>query len=138
MRTSSPIFYIDTSVTPTLQSMYVAYQIRNDSGVSYPDIWVGIDSFSGGIVSLGPTKDGVVHLGAIGPNQTKTAFFYLQASGATAAAQSHTVRVYPTRPPAGQLASQTFRMTLGETIQADPNVVNTVVAGPNHPPLRGI
>jgi len=99
-RTSSPIFYIDTSVTPTLQSMYVAYQIRNDSAVSYPDVWAGLDSFTGGVVSLGPTEDGVVHLGALGPNQTKTAFFYLQASGATASPQSHAVRIYPTRPPA--------------------------------------
>jgi hypothetical protein len=34
-RTSSPIFYIDTSVTPTLRA-YVAYQINNNSGVNYP------------------------------------------------------------------------------------------------------
>ena len=137
-RTSSPVFYIDTSVTPTLQSMYVAYQIRNDSGVSYPDVWAGIDSFSGGVTSLGPTEDGVVHLGAIGPNQTKTAFFYIQASATTALPQSHTVRIYPTRPPAGQLASQTFSMTVEETIQANPNVVITVLAGPNPPQLGGL
>ena len=137
-RTSSPIFYIDTSVTPTLQSMYVAYQIRNDSGVSYPDVWASIDSFSGGVVSVGPTEDGLVHLGPMGPNQTKTAFFYIQASGATASSQSHAVRIYPTRPPAGQLASQIFSMTVEESIQANPNVVNTVVAGPNPPQLGGL
>src|SRR5262249_6004844 len=65
-------------------------------------------------------------------------FFYVQASGATASPQTHTVRIYPTRPPAGPVGSQTFSMTVEETIQANPNVVNTVVAGPNPPQLGGL
>src|SRR4051795_7382613 len=101
-RTSSPVFYIDTSVTPTLQGMYVSYQIKNDSGVNYPDIWVRADSFGGGIVSLAPGEDGLVHLGTLAAGQTKTAYFYLQAASATAAAQTHTVRVYPSPLPVSQ------------------------------------
>ena len=122
-RTSSPVFHIDTSVTPTLQAMYVAYQINNNSGATYADLWVGADTFTGGSVTLGPTEDGAVHLGSLAPGQTKTAFFYLQAARATTAAQSHTVRIYPARPPAGELASQTFSMTVAETIQANANTV---------------
>jgi uncharacterized repeat protein (TIGR01451 family) len=137
-RTSSAIFYIDTSVTPALQTMYVAYQINNNSGVNYPDVWAKIDSFSGGVVSLGPTEDGLVHLGALSAGQTKTAFFFIQASSATSTPQSHTVRLYPTRPPAGELVSQSFSMTVEETIQANANQVQTVVAGPNPPQLGGI
>jgi len=137
-RTSSPIFYLDTSITPRLEGMYVSYQINNNSGVNYPDIWVRIDNFTGGVISLAPAEDGLVHLGPLGPGQTKAAFFYLQAGSETAVPQSHTVSVYPSRAPVGQLASGTFSMTTQETIQANANKVITVVTGPIPPQLGGI
>ena len=104
-RTSSPVFYLDTSITPTLEGMYVSYQINNNSAINYPDIWVRIGSFGGGVISLSPNEDGLVHLGPLGPGQTKTAFFYLRAGSETAVAQTHTVTIYPSRAPVGQLAS---------------------------------
>jgi uncharacterized repeat protein (TIGR01451 family) len=137
-RTSSPIFYIDTSIVPQLQGMYVSYQVSNNDGTSYSDLWVGIDSFSGGVISLGPNEDGLVHLGPLAPGQTKTAFFFLQASGETALPQTHAVRVYPTRPPAAALTSASFSMTSMEAIQANANKVVTVVTGPSPPQLGGI
>jgi hypothetical protein len=137
-RTSSPIFYIDTSITPPLQGMYVSYQISNNDGTSYGDLWVGIDSFSGGVISLAPSEDGLMHLGPLAPGQTKTAFFFLQASGETALAQTHAIRVYPTRPPTAALATANFSMTSMETIQANANKVVTVVTGPSPPQLGGI
>jgi uncharacterized repeat protein (TIGR01451 family) len=137
-RTSSPIFYLDTSITPTLQGMYVSYQINNNSGSSYPDIWVRIDSFTGGVISPAPGEDSLMHLGALAPGQTKAAFFYLQASAATAVAQTHTVRIYPSRAAAGELANASFAMTAEETIQANANKVVTVVTGPTPPQLGGI
>jgi hypothetical protein len=118
--------------------MYVSYQVSNNDGTSYPDLWVGIDSFSGGVISRGPTEDGLMHLGPLAPGQTKTAFFFLQASGETALAQTHTVRVYPTRPPVAALATVNFNMTSMETIQANANKVVTVVTGPSPPQLGGI
>jgi len=137
-RTSSPIFYLDTSIVPRLQGMYVSYQVSNNDGTSYPDLWVRIDTFSGGVISLGPNDDGLVHLGPLAPGQTKTAFFFLQASGETLVPQTHAVRVYPTRPPATQLTSASFGMTSMETIQANANKVVTVVTGPSPPQLGGI
>jgi len=137
-RTSSPVFHIDTKVAPSLQAMYVAYQIRNDTGSTYPDLWVTIGDFTGGSVSLGPFEDGVVHLGPLAPGQVKAAYFHVQAGFETAAAQGHTIRVHPTRPPAGTLASGSFTMTVEETIQANANQVETVVAGPNPPQVGGL
>jgi uncharacterized repeat protein (TIGR01451 family) len=137
-RTSSPVFYMDTSITPALQGMYVAYQVSNNDGVTYPDIWVRIDSFAGGTITLGPNEDGLVHLGPLAPGQTRTAYFYLQASSATVALQTHTVRVYPNRAGVGQLAAANFSMTSEETIQANANKVTTVVSGPNPAELGGI
>jgi uncharacterized repeat protein (TIGR01451 family) len=118
--------------------MYVSYQVSNNDGTSYPDLWVAIDSFTGGVISRGPTEDGLMHLGPLAPGQTKTAFFFLQASGETALAQTHTVRVYPTRPPVAALATANFSMTSMETIQANANKVVTVVTGPSPPQLGGI
>jgi uncharacterized repeat protein (TIGR01451 family) len=137
-RTSSPIFYVDTSITPSLHGMYVAYQVSNNDGINYADLWVRIDSFAGGVISLGPNEDGFAHLGPLGPGQTKTAYFYLQASGATLTPQTHTVRVYPNRAGIGQLASANFSMTSEETIQANANKVTTVITGPNPAELGGI
>ncbi|MCI0746566.1 MAG: hypothetical protein L0Y58_14290, partial [Verrucomicrobia subdivision 3 bacterium] len=137
-RTSSPIFYMDTSITPALEGMYVSYQINNNSGVTYPDIWVRIDSFTGGVISLAPGEDGLVHLGPLGPGETKTAFFYLQALSQTSVPESHTVRIYPSRAPIEELANASFSMTSEETIQANANKVVTVVTGPTPPQLGGI
>jgi uncharacterized repeat protein (TIGR01451 family) len=137
-RTSSPVFYLDTSITPTLQGMYVSYQINNNSGITYPDIWVRIDNFSGGVISLAPSEDGLVHLGPLGPGETKAAFFYLRAGSETAVPQAHTVSVYPSRVSAASLASASFSMTTQQTIEASANKVVTVVTGPLPPQLGGI
>src|SRR3954463_5739730 len=92
--------------------MYVSYQILNNSATIYADVWVGIDSFTGGVVSLAPGEDGIVQLGAMAPGQMKTAYFYLQAGAVTTVDQSHTVRVYSGRPPsATQINSASFIMT---------------------------
>ncbi|HUQ34396.1 MAG TPA: hypothetical protein VM095_19905 [Pyrinomonadaceae bacterium] len=136
-RTSSPIFYIDTGANQ--RGMYVSYQILNNSATSYSDVWVGVDTFTGGFVSLAPGEDGLVQLGAMAPGQMKTAYFYLQASGQTNTGQSHTVRVYSARPPSAQIDSATFTQTaVEETIQANANKITTTVSGPNPPGLGGI
>jgi uncharacterized repeat protein (TIGR01451 family) len=135
-RTSSPVFYTDFGAN--IRGMYVSYQILNNSATSYPDVWVAVDTFTGASVSLAPGEDGVVQLGPMAANEVKTAYFYLQASANTATPQSHTVRVYPTRPPTGQLASSNFSMTVEDTIQANANKITTTVAGPNPPGLGGI
>ena len=95
-RTSSPVFYIDTGITPPLTGMYASYQITSTTNVA--DAWVRAESFTGGVVGLGPNEDGVVHLGALTAGVTKTAFFYLTATSATASSQSHSVVVYDRNP----------------------------------------
>jgi uncharacterized repeat protein (TIGR01451 family) len=136
-RTSSPKFYTDFGAG--IRCMYVSYQITNNSASNFTDTWVAVDTFTGASVSLAPGEDGIVQLGAMSAGQTKTAFFYLQATANTATAQSHTVRVYSTRPPAAALASTSFTQTVVEdTIQANANKITTTVAGPNPPGLGGI
>src|SRR5215210_6005961 len=110
-RTSSPIFYYDTSINPQLRCMYVSYRVTND-GSYQPDVYATIGSFTGGVVSLATNEDGVVHLGAMNAGESKTAYFYLQAVGSNdnLTPQSHTIRVYGGNPSAGasQIASASF------------------------------
>ena len=79
-RVSSPIFYNDPGNNPSLTCAYAGYRVTNASLTSYPDVWVGIGSFAGGVVNLAPTDDGVLHLGPMAPGQSRMAYFYLQAS----------------------------------------------------------
>src|SRR5215212_9975938 len=118
-RTSSPVFYTDFGAN--IRGMYVSYQILNNSATSYPDVWVAVDTFTGASVSLAPNEDGIVQLGPMAAGATKTAYFYIQATANTATPQTHTVRVYPTRPPTSQIASASFSMTVEDTIQANAN-----------------
>ena len=46
-RTSSPVFYYDTSITPQLRCMYVSYRVTND-GAYQPDVYANVGSFTGG------------------------------------------------------------------------------------------
>ena len=139
-RTSSPVFYYDTSITPQLRCMYVSYRVTND-GAYQPDVYANIGSFTGGVISLAPNEDGVVHLGAMNAGESKMAFFYLQAvgSGDVATAQSHTVRVYSGNPAtAPQIGSASFSISpVAETIKANANKVTTVISGPNPATLGG-
>ncbi|HEX8285676.1 MAG TPA: hypothetical protein VF588_20135 [Pyrinomonadaceae bacterium] len=140
-RTSSSVFYYDTSTTPQLRCMYVSYRVTND-GTYQPDVYASIDSFTGTVIGLAPNEDGVVHLGAMNAGESKMAFFYLQASGTgdSVVPQSHTVRVYSGNPSAGapQIGSALFTMTpVLETIKANANKVTTVISGPNPATLGG-
>ena len=137
-RTSSSVFYMDTSANPTpLRAMYVSYQITN-TGAYQPNVYAQIGGFTGGVISLAPNEDGIVHIGAMDAGETRAAFFYVQATGATAVAQQHTVGVYNGDPSTGTpLGSASFSMTVQETIQALANKVTTVVSGPNPSTLGG-
>ncbi|MCA1619556.1 MAG: hypothetical protein LC795_09660 [Acidobacteria bacterium] len=140
-RTSSPVFYYDTSITPQLRCMYVSYRVTND-GAYLPNVYATAGSFTGGVISLAPNEDGVVHLGAMNAGESKMAFFYLQAAGTgdSVVPQTHTVRVYSGNPSAGapQIGSALFTMTpVLETIKANANKVTTVLSGPNPATLGG-
>ena len=140
-RTSSPVFYYDTSITPQLRCMYVSYRVTND-GAYQPDVYATAGSFTGAVISLAPNEDGVVHLGAMNAGESKMAYFYLQATGSgdNTSTHSHTVRVYNGNPSAGgsQIGSAVFSITpVLETIKANANKVTTVISGPNPATLGG-
>lgn len=138
-RTSGDIFYIDSG--DNLKGMYAAYRVTNNTGAALDEMWVGIGSFTGGVVGLATYEDGLVKVGNLANSAATTVFFYLAATGATATAQGHTVSVYDNKPSRGGavIGSQAFSFTaVEETIAALANKVTAVVTGPNPPGLGGI
>jgi uncharacterized repeat protein (TIGR01451 family) len=139
-RTSATNFYTDLGGTPSRSCNYVSYQIHNNDGVGYASVWVTVSGFTGGIVGLAPTEDGLVDLGSLASGETKAAFFYLRATANTTTPQGHTVTVYNGPPSFGlSLAAAGFSFfEVQDTIQANANKVTTVVTGPTPPELGGL
>jgi uncharacterized repeat protein (TIGR01451 family) len=145
-RISSPgKFYVDTGAAPSPlpTGMYVGYKITNTSGVAYPDLWVKLENFSGGIIGLAANEDGIVHVGPLASGANTTVYVYLNATGApggNSTAQSHTVSLYSTRPDlaAGSICGDAFSLVTEQTIKAVANKITTVVSGPTPAALGGI
>jgi len=140
-RVSSPVLYIDTGITPTPRGMYVGYRITNTSGSNYSDLWVKLENFAGGRVTLGTYEDGIMHVGPLASGASKMVYFYVMASGTGAATgQTHTVSLYSTRPDlaGSSVCGDNFSLSVEETIKAVANKIITTVAGPNPPELGGI
>ncbi|MDH3784463.1 MAG: hypothetical protein OEV00_03940, partial [Acidobacteriota bacterium] len=143
-RTSSDgSFLISTKFsTNNLGGMYAAYRINNDDPSAYDDVWVTLDSFTGGEVGLGSGEDGIYKLGPLAVAETKTAYFYLTAASSSGNAQGHTLHVYDRRPDlpgAVQIHVEAFSFTDVETsISASANKVDVVVSGPDPASIGGI
>lgn len=136
-RTSDSVLYIDTSAS--VWCSYASYQIGNNDGVAYSNLWVKIDSFSPSVVRLGGGDPGQYNLGNLGINQTNTVFFYLRATNTTTTAQTHTIKVYRGIPASGVLlTNQNFSLTVSSSGQNNSTKINTVVSGPNPPTVGGI
>ncbi len=129
------VMYIDSGVTPKVDAAYVGYKIDNTDTVNARSkLWVKVDSFAGGKVTLANPADEYQQINSIAANGTATVFFLLKASGAATTAQTHTVHVYDKRPDligASELLVCDFAFQkVVETIKASANKVNTVTSTP--------
>ena len=122
-------FYIDSGQGQNIDASYVGYRVR--SAVAKQGLWVKLDNFTGGIVTLANPLDSEYALKPLSGTDTQTAFFLLKATSATSAAQRHVVTVYEGRPEAGNvLYTCTYTFTrVSETIKANPNKVDTISIG---------
>ena len=124
------VFYIDSGVTPKVDAAYVGYRIENSSGATKTGLWVSIESFIGGKLSLANPLDQYQQMDPITNTNYKTAFYLLKAIGSTTAAQTHTVKVFDRRPDlSGATAVLTCDFTFSqiqETIKANANKVTSV------------
>ena len=124
------VFYIDSGVIPKVDAAYIGYRIQNSSGSTATGLWVSIDNFVGGRVSLANPLDQYQQMDPITDTNYKTAFYLIKATGPTTAAQSHTIKVFNKRP---DLSGATTLLTcdftfsqIQETIKANANKVTAV------------
>ena len=123
----STIFYIDSGQGQNVDASYVGYQVN--ASAAKTNVWVKVDSFSGGVVSLSNPGDSEFPLGDMS-SETKTAFFLLKAPQNTTTAQSHIVHVYAGKPgltTSTEIYSCKFTFVkVAETIKALANKVDSV------------
>lgn len=125
------VMYIDSGVTPKVDAAYVGYKIDNTTGGSNrSNIWVALESFTGGKVTLANPADQYQQITSLNVNGTASVFFMLKAIGAATTAQKHTVKIYDKRPDlagAATLLTCDFSFSkVAETIKASANKVTTV------------
>jgi hypothetical protein len=136
-RRSSPILYFDAAPAGgglTIVGMYVAYDVTN-GGSAIESAYVTIGSSSGPSITAAPSEPGFFRLqGALAKNQTRTVYFYLVTSGATAGPETHTVSVFGGVPSA-LFTSRSFSMTAAPTIASMANGIGTFTVVPSHPTL---
>jgi len=128
-------FYIDSGQNQNIDASYVGYRIYAESGAARKSgLWVSLENFNGGSVSLANPLDGQQVLNTFAGNDTQTAFFLLKATKPTTAAQTHRVKIY-SAPPSLATASELLYdcqysfSRVRETIKASPNQVNSVTVG---------
>lgn len=136
-------FYEDTGTGQ--RGFYVGYSIKNNAASTSSDVWVKLDTFSGGGLRIGlaPNEDGVVHLGPLAAGETKQVYFYLyDAAGSTdnaALNETFQVNLYYGDPAlTSEICDYTDTINaVVDDIAASANKVHTSVATSNPPYLGG-
>jgi hypothetical protein len=140
--TSSNTFYGDFNISPAMTAAYTSFKITNDTGAPATDLWVSIGGFSGGVLGLAPLEDGAFQLGDLAAGASGTAYFYLNASGASASPQGYSVCVHSGPPPSAPLYCTDLSFnSVEDTIRAGNSSVDGVILSiavdPNPPTLGG-
>ncbi len=137
-RTSSPIFYTDSTATPTPPMCnYLAFNVSSSTAIS--DAWITISSFAGtgAYLSLGGGDGGMFHSGPLSAGQSTTAFYYVCSSyigTPTSAAQTYDINTYSGNPSAGGTLQNTTGFStpiVDKVIEANSNQVNAIWADIN-------
>lgn len=137
-RVSDPVLRIDTGISPQLRNTYVAYTVQNNTGSTIEDLWITVQNFTGGFVTLAANENDSFHIGSIAHTTQVFVTFYVTTTGETATSQDHDIVVYEGSPLiTGSTCSDNFGYTVAETIQASANQITTVTTSPNPPQLGG-
>lgn len=128
------VFYIDSGQGQNIDSGYVGYKITNTHSSSQANLYVKLDTFTGGVLGLADIDDAsqTVGSGTLSSNASATAFFMLKAPNSTTSAQSHVVHVYQRDTTTGN-STELYRCTytfsgVSETIKAAANKVDTLTS----------
>ncbi|MFM5904280.1 MAG: beta strand repeat-containing protein, partial [Microbacteriaceae bacterium] len=124
-------FYIDSSAGQSVDAAYVSYTTSNLGASGRSNLWMKLDTFTGGKIQLADPNDAAMPIGDLAATSGKgTSFFLLKAMGTASTAQSHVVHVWsgkPGLPTSTELYSCTYTFTkVSETIKASSNKVTNM------------
>jgi len=123
---SSTTFAIDAS--PGYDAQYIGYKINSPSAVK--NLWVKLDTFAGGSVTLAPSQDAQLASGDVAANTDTYTYFLAKASSVTNTAQTHRAVLYsgnPTLAGATALCSKTSSFArVEDEITANANKVDNI------------
>lgn len=124
------VFYIDSGQGNNIDAAYAGYKIN--ALADKEDVWVRIDNFTGGVVTLANPADANMPIGDIANGGSDMAYFLLKAPRSSSLAQSHRVSVYLGRPDLtgnSPVYTCTYSFVkVAETIKASPNKVTDISA----------
>jgi len=118
-----PVFYVGSS--DSAMAGYAGYRVSTSAART--DLWVGLSSFTGGVLNLAPSQPASQPIGNLAANATAPTYFLLTASAASSVAQSHVVTVYQGKPGtagASELCTSTGSFSaVSDTISASANKI---------------
>ncbi|MFM5951262.1 MAG: hypothetical protein ACKOOE_01470, partial [Micrococcales bacterium] len=126
------VLYIDSGQGQQIDAAYATYSVQNLLATGRTNLWVKLDTFTGGAVQLANSNDAAFALGDVAASSSATSFFLLKALATSTSAQAHVVRVYQGKPGVSgstELYSCTYTFTkVAETIKAAANKVTDITA----------
>ena len=123
---SPDTFSIDA--TPGYDAQYIGYKINSPTTVK--NLWVKLDTFTGGSVTLAPSQPAEQASGDVAANTDTFTYFLARAASVTTTAQTHRVVVYsgnPTFSGATAICSKTSTFNrVEDQITANANKVDNI------------
>jgi len=122
-----PTMYVD--VSDGLTSAYVGFDVTNNDGFDYADLYVALEFFTGPMIAPAPNEDAQFRVGPLGAGETKPVYFYLSAAGATMGPETFSLRAYEGLPGVGlPVHDELIPLIAEESIAASANKVRLVVS----------
>src|SRR5260221_2933383 len=137
--TSGTNFFVDFS--SAMRCDHMSFAITNNDGIAYSNLWVTAGSFTNTSMRLGGGDPGRYPLGFVTNNNSKRAFFYIEATNdpiTTPYNNQLIIQIYKGFPTTGTLlVSSNFSVSVQTTGQNSANKVSSVTYLPTNNPVVG-
>jgi large repetitive protein len=119
---ANPTFYIDSGISPQLNSNYAGFTIRTTS--SETNLRIALTDLTGTNIRLASGETGIATYPTLSAGNTYTSFFLLRATAASTTPQTHGISLFR---GANEICRRTFTYSrVAETIKALANKVDSV------------
>jgi len=96
-RITAPYFIIDANSPATITNAYVGFEVKNNSGITYPNLKFTINSIGTSVsgqnyVIVSPAS-GIINAGTLAPGETKVCYYYISYPAHTTAQATFNVQL---------------------------------------------